>query len=80
VSYYGYRALDEFDAADRETLSEAEEAILNIVAEQHPATTAQLSDLVKARLSDLDNSTIRGAILRLLNEKRLDLSSGEAAR
>jgi predicted transcriptional regulator len=79
MSYQGYRALDESDAVDRQTLSDAEELILMIVAQERPETTAELSSLVKDQLRDLDNSTIRGAILRLLNENRLGLAGGQDA-
>jgi hypothetical protein len=79
VSPYEYetQSLEEFDAADRQQVEQAEEVILRVVAERHPSTVSDLSQLVRGELGeDVDNSLIRAAILRLLNENRLDIGNG----
>lgn len=72
------RSLEELDAAEREELERAEASVLRVVSNQHPETTSELSRLVRDQLGDIDNSVIRAAILRLLNENRLDIDDGRA--
>jgi hypothetical protein len=70
-------SLEELDTADREAIEAAEAAILHVIAEQHPTTLSQLSEaLAQAQLGEVDRSVIRAAILRLLNENRLEIGSG----
>jgi uncharacterized protein YqeY len=75
---YQEQSLEEFDAAEREELERAEASVLQVFTDQHPTTTSELSKLVRAELGDVDNSVIRAAILRLLNENKLDIDNGRA--
>jgi hypothetical protein len=70
-------SLDELDAADREEVERVEDVVLQVVQEEHPATVSELSLYVRARAGEIDNSVIRAAILRLLNENRLHLGHSE---
>jgi hypothetical protein len=71
------RSLDELDAADREEVERVENFVLEVVDQEHPATVSELSMRVRARAGDVDNSVIRAAILRLLNENRLRVGHGQ---
>jgi hypothetical protein len=70
------RSLEELDAADRDQVKRAEDTILHLFQYEHPTSTSELSELVRARLGDVDNAIIRAAILRLLDENLIGVESG----
>jgi hypothetical protein len=71
------RSLDELDDADRQEVERVENFVLEVVDQEQPATVSELSMRVRARAGDVDNSVIRAAILRLLNENRLRVGHGQ---
>jgi hypothetical protein len=71
------RSLEELDAVDQQEVERVQGVVLEVVAEEHPATVSELSDKVRARIGDIDNSVIRAAMLRLLNENRLHVGNGQ---
>lgn len=71
------RSLEELDAADQQEVERVEDVVLQVVAEEHPATVSELSVQVRARIGEIDNSLIRAAILRLLNGNRLHIGNGQ---
>jgi hypothetical protein len=71
------RSFDELDDADRQEVERVENVVLEVVDQEHPATVSELSIRVRARAGDVDNSVIRAAILRLLNENRLRVGHGQ---
>ncbi len=77
VQDYEAQSLEERDAADEEEVERLELVVLQVVADEHPETVSDLSIEVRARVGDIDNSVIRAAILRLLNDNRVRLGDGE---
>jgi predicted transcriptional regulator len=70
------RSLAELDAADQLEVERVEAVILAVVQEHRPATISELSVEVRQRAGDVDNATIRAAILRLLNRDQLHVENG----
>jgi hypothetical protein len=72
----GPRSLEQLDAAEQDELERVEGVVLQVVTEEHPSTVSDLSEQVRARVGEIDNSLIRAAILRLLNGNRLQIGNG----
>jgi hypothetical protein len=66
----------EAQAADRQAIAAAEEAVLTLFNEKHPSSLQDLRrELAEATLPEgVDRSLVRVAIWRLLNSDRLQLS------
>jgi hypothetical protein len=63
------------ERADREAIGAAEQLVLAVIAEQHPASLQDLrAALAHAELGDVDRNLLRVAIWRLLNSDRLQLT------
>lgn len=70
------RSLAELDAADQLQVERVEAVVLAVVQQDRPTTISELSAEVRQRLGDVDNATIRAAILRLLNRDQLHIDNG----
>jgi hypothetical protein len=70
------RSLAELDAADQLEVERVEAVVLAVVQEDRPTTISELSAEVRQRVGDVDNATIRAAILRLLNRDQLHIDNG----
>lgn len=70
------RSLEELDAADAQEVERVQDVVLRVVEQSHPSSVSELSVQVRAEAGDVDNSLIRAAILRLLNDNQIHLGNG----